>query len=332
MQRDYGIEIDHLKKELGDLKEILLQKLDLSPTLSSHQNPAEPTKPGICSFCKKEPAEDNAIISGPGANICNTCVDVCKNVLTESEKMPGCQTIDISNHASGIPVGFVTTYRENINCSFCGKSEEQVEKTIAGPDVYICDCCVAFSAALIVDNPNKKEIAFVLPSFQHVDYRLRDLMQTLQHTTNKERRTGSVTCFGMFKSAGRESHWIEDRANTDTLLSLIENKTAALVLQSIGNNDRLNLLLAILKSPMNVTKMVEVCGFNSSGQVYHHLRPLIAADLVYESEQGERGVYAIVPYRVQGIIMVLVGISFLVDTKYKAGEWAHDSAVDVNTK
>ena len=27
-------------------------------------------------------------------------------------------------------------------CSFCGKSQDQVKKLIAGPEVYICDECV----------------------------------------------------------------------------------------------------------------------------------------------------------------------------------------------
>src|SRR5512141_1890693 len=29
-----------------------------------------------------------------------------------------------------------------LKCSFCGKSQEQVRKLIAGPGVYICDECV----------------------------------------------------------------------------------------------------------------------------------------------------------------------------------------------
>lgn len=29
-----------------------------------------------------------------------------------------------------------------LRCSFCGKSESQVEKLIAGPKVYICESCV----------------------------------------------------------------------------------------------------------------------------------------------------------------------------------------------
>ena len=31
---------------------------------------------------------------------------------------------------------------ELLKCSFCGKSQKQVKKLIAGPGVYICDECI----------------------------------------------------------------------------------------------------------------------------------------------------------------------------------------------
>ena len=34
-------------------------------------------------------------------------------------------------------------------CSFCGKSQDQVAKLIAGPGVYICDGCVALAGGVI---------------------------------------------------------------------------------------------------------------------------------------------------------------------------------------
>ena len=153
------------------------------------------------------------------------------------------------------------------------------------------------------------------------DPRLSSMMSELCKKTDQENRTGSITYLGVFTSGGRQSNWIQNGINTDDLLALIENRTAATVLQGIGNNDRLRLLLAILRTPMNVAAMVEKCGFNSTGQVYHHLRPLIAADVVIEVEQAERGVYAVKPYRVQGIIMLLAGISDLIDTKFSHGQW-----------
>ena len=36
----------------------------------------------------------------------------------------------------------MSTYDSHLKCSFCGKSQEQVRKLIAGPGVYICDECV----------------------------------------------------------------------------------------------------------------------------------------------------------------------------------------------
>ena len=37
----------------------------------------------------------------------------------------------------------------HLKCSFCGKSQEQVRKLIAGPGVYICDEFSKFSSLVI---------------------------------------------------------------------------------------------------------------------------------------------------------------------------------------
>ena len=158
----------------------------------------------------------------------------------------------------------------------------------------------------------------------HPDQKLSSIMRLLCRLTDKENRTGSITYLGVFNSGGRQSNWIQNDVNTDRLLALIENKLAATVLQCIGNNDRLTLLLALLRTPMNVASMVTECGFNTTGQVYHHLKPLIAADLVFEVEQAERGVYAVIPHRVSGIIMLLAGISDLMSTEFSKGSWTEE--------
>lgn len=38
----------------------------------------------------------------------------------------------------------------NLSCSFCGKSQNQVKKLIAGPDVYICDDCVTLCGNILL--------------------------------------------------------------------------------------------------------------------------------------------------------------------------------------
>ncbi|MBW1614947.1 MAG: ATP-dependent Clp protease ATP-binding subunit ClpX [Deltaproteobacteria bacterium] len=41
---------------------------------------------------------------------------------------------------------------EMLHCSFCKKSEQQVSKLVAGPNVYICDNCVNLSLKIITDD------------------------------------------------------------------------------------------------------------------------------------------------------------------------------------
>jgi ClpX C4-type zinc finger protein len=43
--------------------------------------------------------------------------------------------------------------RRHLACSFCGKNEDQVEKLVAGPRVYICDRCVAIAVRLMGEPP-----------------------------------------------------------------------------------------------------------------------------------------------------------------------------------
>ena len=42
--------------------------------------------------------------------------------------------------------------KNTLYCSFCGKSQHEVRKLIAGPTVFICNECVHLCLAVIEDN------------------------------------------------------------------------------------------------------------------------------------------------------------------------------------
>jgi len=44
---------------------------------------------------------------------------------------------------------------EQLLCSFCGKSQRQVKKLIAGPGVYICDECIDLCNEIIAGHAGK---------------------------------------------------------------------------------------------------------------------------------------------------------------------------------
>src|SRR3989338_4023369 len=45
----------------------------------------------------------------------------------------------------------------NLSCSFCGKSQREVKKLIAGPTVYICDECIDLCNDIIAEETIKQE-------------------------------------------------------------------------------------------------------------------------------------------------------------------------------
>ncbi|MFW5488338.1 MAG: ATP-dependent Clp protease ATP-binding subunit ClpX [Desulfovibrio sp.] len=60
------------------------------------------------------------------------------------------------------------TTRTELRCTFCNKSQDEVQRLIAGPDVYICDECVALCNEIIAQEnmTEVKEDAELLPPSQ----------------------------------------------------------------------------------------------------------------------------------------------------------------------
>ncbi|MEG3032130.1 MAG: ClpX C4-type zinc finger protein, partial [Enterococcus sp.] len=70
-----------------------------------------------------------------------------------------------------------TSGNETVRCSFCGKSQEEVRKIVAGPGVYICNECIDLCKEIIdeefldedvrefIDVPKPKEILAILNEY-----------------------------------------------------------------------------------------------------------------------------------------------------------------------
>jgi len=48
--------------------------------------------------------------------------------------------------------------RDKLKCSFCGKSQEQVRKLVAGPGVYICDECIELCNEIVEEELSTDEV------------------------------------------------------------------------------------------------------------------------------------------------------------------------------
>src|SRR5258706_4683022 len=58
-------------------------------------------------------------------------------------------------------------------CSFCGKSQEQVRKLIAGQGVYICDECITLCREIVVEEfmeaPKARTLGQKIPSPRRIN-------------------------------------------------------------------------------------------------------------------------------------------------------------------
>ncbi|MDR0530922.1 MAG: DUF2087 domain-containing protein [Oscillospiraceae bacterium] len=89
------------------------------------------------------------------------------------------------------------------------------------------------------------------------------------------------------------------------LLLAPNDKVVEQMLTCIGVSGRPRLLLALLRRSLTVAQLAEVCDCGSRGQIYHHLKPLIAAGLVEEDRSAARGTYC-VPMRKLGAFRQLI--------------------------
>ncbi|MGO9659343.1 MAG: ClpX C4-type zinc finger protein [Acidimicrobiales bacterium] len=84
----------------------------------------------------------------------------------------------------------VTTQRRHLaDCSFCFKSNTEVETLVSGPGVFICDACVALCQLIIQNKPSSGPPVPLSPfeNMGSVDEVLRDLPQVARAGAQMER-------------------------------------------------------------------------------------------------------------------------------------------------
>ncbi len=94
-------------------------------------------------------------------------------------------------------------------CSFCGKSQEQVRKLIAGQGVYICDECITLCQEIIeeemAETPRTKPHASKLPNPRQI----KDALDQYVISQERAKRVLSVAVYNHYKRVNA-GHQVED--------------------------------------------------------------------------------------------------------------------------
>ncbi|MDO4669919.1 MAG: ATP-dependent Clp protease ATP-binding subunit ClpX [Aerococcus sp.] len=173
-----------------------------------------------------------------------------------------------------------------IHCSFCGKSQEQVEKIIAGPDVYICNECVALCQQIIDEDKalqhNDEELYLNPPTPQEM------LAILDQYVIGQEaaKKTLSVAVYNHYKRIQTK----QTTKQKDEQVELQKSNVLLVGPTGSGKTYLAQTLARVLQVPFAIADATTLTEAGYVGEDVENilLKLLQAAD--YDVEQAEHGI------------------------------------------
>ena len=102
---------------------------------------------------------------------------------------------------------------KNIRCSFCGKSQEGVDRIIAGPGVYICNECVKVCSNIIEDDLYEDtELTYTLNEESNLPNpaQIKEVLDTYVIGQEEAKKTLSVAVYNHYKRISNEAETSEE--------------------------------------------------------------------------------------------------------------------------
>lgn len=167
-----------------------------------------------------------------------------------------------------------------LKCSFCGKSQEQVRKLVAGPGVYICDECIELCNEIIEEEiGDEPELGYVeLPKPQDI----KDVLDQYVIGQEGAKKSLSVAVYNHYK-----------RVNAGQKVEDVELQKSNIVLvgpTGVGKTLLAQTLARILNVPFAIADATSLTEAGYVGEDVENilLKLIQAAD--YDLEKAEKGI------------------------------------------
>ncbi|MBP2000424.1 ATP-dependent Clp protease ATP-binding subunit ClpX [Paenibacillus shirakamiensis] len=167
-----------------------------------------------------------------------------------------------------------------LKCSFCGKSQEQVRKLVAGPGVYICDECIELCTEIVEEELGHEEELDLKEIPKPRD--IRDILDQYVIGQDQAKKSLSVAVYNHYK-----------RVNTQSKIEDVElQKSNILLLGPTGSGKTLlaQTMAKILNVPFAIADATSLTEAGYVGEDVENilLKLIQAAD--YDVEKAERGI------------------------------------------
>ena len=170
--------------------------------------------------------------------------------------------------------------KELIRCSFCGKTQDQVKKIIAGPNVYICDECVSLCHEIVMEELGAEQDVDISEILKPAE--IKEILDTYVIGQDEAKKTLAVSVSNHYKRINSTV------ANDDVELQ----KSNICLIGPTGSGKTLlaQTLAKILKVPFAIADATSLTEAGYVGEDVENILLKIIQAADYDMELAQKGI------------------------------------------
>ena len=174
--------------------------------------------------------------------------------------------------------------KQTIKCSFCGKTQENVKRIVAGPGVYICDECIKVCGSILEDEFYDEEVEENVPELEEIPTpaEIKKVLDEYVIGQEDAKKTLSVAVYNHYK-----------RINSSKEINDVEiQKSNILLLGPTGSGKTLlaQTLARVLNVPFAIADATTLTEAGYVGEDVENILLKLIQSADYDIERAEKGI------------------------------------------
>ena len=177
--------------------------------------------------------------------------------------------------------------QKNVRCSFCGKSQDEVDRIIAGPGVFICSDCIKICSSIVEDDLyDDDEIRYTTTEKEELPSpaEIKEILDTYVIGQEEAKKTLAVAVYNHYKRISSKEENNKDDVELQKSNVLLLGPTGC------GKTFLAQTLAKILKVPFAIADATTLTEAGYVGEDVENILLKLVQASDYDIEKAEKGI------------------------------------------